>query len=155
MVGRAGVAFEDKREFQQMLLERSRVEITGSSNQVRLIVPSDNNGAWLPRTSHSNIYSWRRAREIEQQLMTELQQLTREKEQVTRENEQVLCTHYIAAVYYTCIYFMIITAKAIVSLTWLCAVWDSLAQYRVLSQLPKATMSSSYACGDSCGLSYV
>ena len=30
-----------------------------------------------------------RAREIEQQLMTELQQLTREKEQVTRENEQV------------------------------------------------------------------
>ena len=39
-------------------------------------------------TSHQQL-QLERAREVEQQLITEMQQLTREKEQVTREKEQV------------------------------------------------------------------
>ena len=94
----------------------------GSSDQlheVRHILPSDNavsnNGGYYITQQQLQL---ERAREVEQRLMTELQQLTREKERVTREKEQV-CS-LLAAVPYMC--FMIITGKAIVSLTWLVAV---------------------------------
>ena len=54
------------------------------------MVPSDNavsNGHGYYITQQQ--VQLERAREVEQQLMTELQQLTREKEQVTREKELV------------------------------------------------------------------
>ena len=131
-----------------MLSEGRRRRVEGSSDQlheVRHIVPSDNavsNGGYYITQQQLQL---ERAREVEQRLMTELQQLTREKEQVTREKEQVtrekeqvtrekeqvtrekeqvtrekeqVCSS-LAAVPYMC--FMIITTKAIVSLTWLVA----------------------------------
>ena len=83
----------------------------GSSDHLRevrhiLLVPSDNavsNGGYYITQQQLQL---ERAREVEQRLMTELQQLTREKEQV--------CSSLTAVPYK---YFMIITAKAIVSLT--------------------------------------
>ena len=96
VVGRAGAALEDKREYQLMLSEgrrrSSRVEgSSGQLHEVRPIVLSDiadsNSGYY---TSHNNNYiQLVRAREVEQQLMAELQQLTREKEQASREKDQV------------------------------------------------------------------
>ena len=86
VAGKVGAALEDKRNYQST---GRRVE--GSSDQlreVRNIVHSDNaviNGGYMTQQQ----LQLERAREVEQQLMTELQQLTREKEQVTREKEQV------------------------------------------------------------------
>ena len=88
-MGRVGAALEDKREYQQMLSEGRRRKVEGSSDQLRKVSPSDNAVSIGGYHITQQQLQLERAREVEQQLMTELQQVTREKERVTREKERV------------------------------------------------------------------